>query len=498
MKLYSFVSHSSNVVDDCSFKKSHDGFESLKLFIVYSFWRLDKNSVDTIAHSNVDSVFEGKVVNSLIKRLVQLRNEKKYSALYQLISDIFCDDLDNSDFLSWLCKRMDIKYSYFITRFNAWRKNDFKDVRGKHSKVTPEMSQNIYDLWIENSIPSVDCRNGREFVKIRKSDYVKRYGNITNSPQLEENKKRGTIVYITTRRVVTCTVRKMKSLIMEKYDYNVSLGKINYLKPFFLTTPTEKEKVLCMCKRCLNTRLTFDVIMSHMRKYGGEEYQSISDYLMAHCKCVKNANGYYDLKCCLGECSECKDNNPPNVPGLDIGVKINYFIYETTKTPYADKNGVQKLSQKTERVSYQNVDIKDVVHNFLESSREYLLHRYEIANDKYVWKNVLNTVSKIGPIFHFDYSENIQLTPKYEPQSAHFNKKQFSLHCTVAHVGDIDGDDDDRFKYLYHISDDNKHDYGFTFSVVESIINTFDERALLLILKFYDYFHHLSNGRLSS
>lgn len=35
---------------------------------------LDKNSFDTIAHSNVDSVFEGKAVNSLIEHLVRLKN----------------------------------------------------------------------------------------------------------------------------------------------------------------------------------------------------------------------------------------------------------------------------------------------------------------------------------------------------------------------------------------------------------------------------------------
>ena len=64
----------------------------------------------------------------------------------------------------------------------------------------------------------MDCRNGREFVKLRKMEYLQHDDGISNSPPLEEGKKRGTPVYMATRRVVTCTVRKMQQLIKEKYD----------------------------------------------------------------------------------------------------------------------------------------------------------------------------------------------------------------------------------------------------------------------------------------
>ena len=32
-----------------------------------------------------------------------------------------------------------------------------------------------------------------------------------------------------------------------------------------------------------------------------------------------------------------------------------------------------------------------------------------------------------------DFSENVSGSPKYEPRDTYFSKKQFSLHCTVAH-----------------------------------------------------------------
>ena len=70
--------------------------------------------------------------------------------------------------------------------------------------------------------------------------------------------------------------------------------------------------------------------------------------------------------------------------------------------------------------------------------------------------------------------ENIQVTPKYEPQSAHFNKQQYSLHCTVVHTSNIDLETDKNFCYLYYLSEKNKHDFVLTFAVIDDIVNCED------------------------
>ena len=72
-----------------------------------------------------------------------------------------------------------------------------------------------------------------------------------------------------------------------------------------------------------------------------------------------------------------------------------------------------------------------------------------------------------------DYSENLQLTLKFEPQSAHFNKKQSTLHCTVAHT--VDKDDNHVHKFFYHFSNDNSHDAGFTFSVINEYLQVYPD-----------------------
>ena len=65
-----------------------------------------------------------------------------------------------------------------------------------------------------------------------------------------------------------------------------------------------------------------------------------------------------------------------------------------------------------------------------------------------------------------DYSENVSQHFKYEPQSSHFNKTQYSLHCTVKHVPG-----DSPYQYIYHLSDEKKHNHAFTSAVIDHILS---------------------------
>ena len=78
----------------------------------------------------------------------------------------------------------------------------------------------------------------------------------------------------------------------------------------------------------------------------------------------------------------------------------------------------------------------------------YLKHKYQVYNDKHHWQKILRTTEEFGAIYHLDYSENLIQSYKYEPQSSHFNKAQYFLHCSVKHSSD------QTFSYLYHLSND--------------------------------------------
>ena len=67
-----------------------------------------------------------------------------------------------------------------------------------------------------------------------------------------------------------------------------------------------------------------------------------------------------------------------------------------------------------------------------------------------------------------DFSENLSQMHKFEPQSSHFSKSQYSLHCTIKHCPESDHSP---HQYMYHLSDVMQHNHAFTAAVVEHILS---------------------------
>ena len=95
-----------------------------------------------------------------------------------------------------------------------------------------------------------------------------------------------------------------------------------------------------------------------------------------------------------------------------------------------------------------------------------------MSHDGFQWKAILETATDEEPKFHADFSENLALTPKSECQDAHFNKRQSSLHCAVAHVGD------GNHQFHYHLSDNTNHDVTYVRQVVDDLISKYPDAAV--------------------
>ena len=93
-----------------------------------------------------------------------------------------------------------------------------------------------------------------------------------------------------------------------------------------------------------------------------------------------------------------------------------------------------------------------------------------MEHDKYIWPGILSKASDQNEvIIHGDYSENLQEKPKMEPQSMHFAKKSYTLHCTVVHNSDEAQDN----AYAYHFSDVSTHNWCHTKCVETDIVDKF-------------------------
>ena len=134
---------------------------------------------------NSEEEFSEIVSDAFIKHLLNLRENN--SEFVVLLKDTFGDKLHDKELFAWLSKKLDFKFpSYLKRKIMQWEENEYKEKRGSFS-LSLEDKQYIQDLWMENSIPSVDFWNGRDSVKMRYDKYEHRYANLNNDNQF--NKK---------------------------------------------------------------------------------------------------------------------------------------------------------------------------------------------------------------------------------------------------------------------------------------------------------------------
>ena len=107
----------------------------------------------------------------------------------------------------------------FIDRLNRWM-----GVQEKVNEGRPEIADNVkqvtFNLWIRESIVTVDRRNGRDFVTIPKGEFDIRYSSAIDYNSITggkvERSKRGLDVVRCLRMISTATVKEIKQLLWDE------------------------------------------------------------------------------------------------------------------------------------------------------------------------------------------------------------------------------------------------------------------------------------------
>ena len=179
--------------------------------------------------------------------------------------------------MRWLVDELGIQGKWLIDSINKYQENMFSETRGQQKLSS---GQAVYDIWLENSIPSTNGRHGQNQITISKRKFLP-HADLNNKEVVvvEKINKTGKKAITAHKFIATLTVHA----IQEKLRFNnidVSIGTIISLKPFFVNYAAEKEMALCLCKICLNTRLLFKAVMKEEKKQGGVPFSSISKFLM--------------------------------------------------------------------------------------------------------------------------------------------------------------------------------------------------------------------------
>ena len=141
---------------------------------------LDSALSGVIVNVNKTSVHETTVVTKLIEYLKDLNKNRQYPLMHHSMNKIFNDKMTDPSFLSWLASKLNIRASRFFIYVVNWRDRNFKETRGTANSIDDELKQEIFDIWVENSINSTDGCNGRNLVSISKSKYNELFHNMEN------------------------------------------------------------------------------------------------------------------------------------------------------------------------------------------------------------------------------------------------------------------------------------------------------------------------------
>lgn len=431
------------------------------------------NVLETVLMTNVQSN-EAKLLNGLFNHLKNsnLYRKDNKSKFCSLLWGICGESLTDDNFVLWLSTKLDMRKERLQNHIQSWLTTTTEplDMRGKKG-LSQETQQLIVDAWLKESMITVDRRSGRDQVVMKRELFIQKFGNLRFPEDIvieEFTSKRNQLMVRTTRRIAIKTFKEMNALLKVKHNLDVSSGSIFKYKPFFIQTATEREKECCLCKVCLNIRLKYRALVHHLKE-GVEKTDSLTSYFGYGIKCPMGENGYYQDQCISGLCEEqgCSAETVKySLADFKVPEKIDYQQFV--------KEGYTYISKKTKEKKEGSRTVRKVFTESFESLKEnfdsmgssYLHHRFEIKNDQYLWPLVLNETQH-GYVFHMDFSENIQCTPKEEPQDAHFSSKQTSLHCTVVHSPHSNRKE---FLYAYHLSDDKLHDASFTESVTRDLL----------------------------
>ena len=238
-------------------------------------------------------------------------------------------------------------------------------------------------------------------------------------------------------------------------------------KPFYILPATDREMEGCGCIKCLNPHLLYNAIKRHIDGLPHSLTNYFSD--LFSCSFDHDIN-YPSLQCINGTCeNSCViQNESSKKHNWDEMVSFSQFERITEK--FFDRNGKEKYYTRTARRDHngnERVSLREHYTCLQDSARPYLLHRYNVSCDKVHWRKFVAESDKC--ILWLDYSQNIQLTPKNNVQSAYYSGKQHTLHDAL--IQKPNGE----CIYVYHLSDDTNHDSVMTDVIINDIIKNHPE-----------------------
>ena len=403
-------------------------------------------------------------ISSLCNSRTYSKNEDRELG-WRLIVEILGVYLIDSKMIVWICNNSSFRtvpefQEKILQYLNGEMSSGYSE--GRNVKFSEAQVKQVYNFWKDSSIVTVDRRSGRDIVKMRKAEYKSMAtSDIIDDENVKDKVqtlKSGTQKYLVEapKMILSKSIRDLHKDFNQKHAFSISLSNFYSFKPFYILPATEREKESCLCVVCFNLHQMLDALKRLSEKT--ELYKSLSEFYQGF-----TADENFAL-------DDAKTKNQ----------LVSYYVFEKKQETYFTAEGKETTYDRVARVDKKET-FAMILTKLLAKKERYLHHRKVVDADRVGWPLLMEAAEELY-VLHLDFSMNIAITPKKEVQAAHFSGKQYSLHCLILTNEKLGIN-----HYIYHLSDDTRHDWAFVHEILHDVFIQYDIKQQTVIIKSDNY-----------
>ena len=346
-------------------------------------------------------------------------------------------------------------------------------------KLTPYSTRlAVWKFWHENSFPSTLTSRPAK-LKVDHKRKIQSGLDFVDTVQITTQRKKA--FYQSNWYILKDTVKSLYIKFLQAHpEHPILYGTFLSLKAFYVRSATSKDLEMCCCKKHLHARWSIQSLIDLTNKQKIElgpvtDYYSFFTFLTQDCgesettyipwDCVSDKKSlcahvlkrWENLSQRISNESAVYESTTENADNFTT--KMQHFVKISTTT----KKG--KIVEKLKAVS-TNANMNFIIEFITALLPKMLHHRNHLKHYHSTVKEFrehFNTIS-----IDIDFSENLSIPVKYEPQSMHWSHEQVTVHSGILKTPTTKS-------YHPYISNDTKHDHHFVQKCVKKMLSEVKE-----------------------
>ena len=313
-----------------------------------------------------------------------------------------------------------------------------------------------------------------QLAKLHTTEKPKCQSDLDFVPTVKVVNKRNRSFYQSIWKVTAIPMLSMYQKYMEQNpDSRVSKGTFFNLKPFYIRGASQKDIQMCLCKLHLHTQWSFKALLEWAKAVGQPvdalDYCGILIRLTQDCDAEEQT--YISW-----ECTPDKDQIGEHIKTRWPDLKTDLAQHDEGKTvsfsefqnKVCTKAKGEALTNKGEPIIMLQAVKHDVPLTYVVEFIEVLLPK--ITHHRNLLKLYRNTQKLFPNMFNCvyidaDFSKNLTISIKWEPQSLYWSKTQVTVHSGIVKTP---------YQKTYHpyLSDSREHDQTFVYMALKEMLDS--------------------------